>query len=111
MNPPGPEGYTPAAGGQGEATRSPGIRPAPDRPSGRRQTSRAGALEPVVRMLELVERGQGGGVRPHPVQALDAGVGHHRVAEALAKLVLAQFDVEAEQPLYDPFRRGAPAGT
>src|SRR5215207_9306406 len=61
-----------------------------------------GALEPLPWVLQLVGARQRVRRRPHAVQALDAGLGGHRIRPPLSLLVLAQLHVEAEQPLDDP---------
>src|SRR4051812_20464944 len=66
------------------------------------------ALQPGARPLELVEaRGAGRGA-PDEAQAIGARLGDDAVAERLAELVLAQFEVQPEEPGEQVAEAGAP---
>src|SRR5215211_1287857 len=65
----------------------------------------AGAAEPGVGVLELGERRERLLAAPDAIEGVDALGLDDRVAEALAELVLAQLEVEAEQPLEELGKR------
>src|SRR6266516_3176606 len=71
----------------------------------------ADAGQPLGRVLQLARRGHRLRRRPHQRQALRALALYDGVAEATPELVLAQLQLEAEQPLEHAPRqavRGAP---
>src|SRR5918992_206012 len=56
------------------------------------------ARQPAARPLELCDARKRPRLGPEPVQGLDAGSLHDFVAEPLSEPVLAQLQLEAEQP-------------
>src|SRR4051794_31672680 len=63
--------------------------------------------QPALRVIQISERGERLRPLPGAVERRDAALGDDGVAEALALLVLAQLELEADQALEHPHRPGS----